>query len=73
MQQTYGQGRIRRKRGEQARCIRPRSLAQIGGHRQPQQRDIVLRHRAQAAAAGKAGGQPAQNECQQHQAVRLLS
>ena len=31
------------------------------------------RHRAQAAAAGKAGGQPAQNECQQHQAVRLLS
>ncbi len=73
MQQTYGQGRIRRKRGEQARCIRPRSLAQIGGHRQPQQRDIVLRHRAQAAAAGKAGGQPAQNECQQHQAARLLS
>ena len=42
MQQTYGQGRIRRKRGEQMRCIRPRSLAQIGGHRKPQQRDIVL-------------------------------
>ena len=73
MQQTYGQGRIRRKRGEQMRCIRPRSLAQIGGHRKPQQRDIVLCYCSHAAAADKAHGQPAQNECQQHQAVRLLS
>ena len=55
-------------------CGLAAGLACGGSLRAMAQHNIALLcYCSQAAAADKAHGQPAQNECQQHQAVRLLS